>query len=146
MFATQVAFTVVINNYETLLYAGLDFGTVQQLLIQSGWTSVCPGGNLLNAFILDRVGGINLLIFGFLGTVTALVGACGTVVSYNKTGSRGTAAAAVFFLFWHITMFCVSVDATTYIYASEIFPLHYELEASVFQYPVFSWRPSSPSK
>ncbi|KAK5215196.1 hypothetical protein LTR99_011222 [Exophiala xenobiotica] len=52
----------------------------------------------------------------------ALVGACGTVVSYNKTGSRSTAAAAVFFLFWHITMFCVSVDATTYIYASEIFP------------------------
>ncbi|KAK5550757.1 hypothetical protein LTR46_011247 [Exophiala xenobiotica] len=122
MFAAQGTFTLVINNYGPILYAGLGFDTVKQLLIQAGWISVCPGGNLINAFIVDRFGRVNLLIFGFVGTVTALVGACGTVVSYNKTGSRGTAAAAVFFLFWHITMFCVSVDATTYIYASEIFP------------------------
>ncbi|KIW78380.1 hypothetical protein Z517_08215 [Fonsecaea pedrosoi CBS 271.37] len=123
MFAAQGTFTLVINNYGPILYKGLGFSTVDQLLIQAGWISVCPGGNVINALIVDKIGRTRLLMFGFAGTVTALVGACATVVVYNNHGqSRSVAAAAVFFLFWHIACFCVSVDATSYIYASELFP------------------------
>ncbi|KAK5527495.1 hypothetical protein LTR25_011138 [Vermiconidia calcicola] len=56
MFAAQGTFTLVINNYGPILHAGLGFDTVKQLLIQAGWISVCPGGNLINAFIVDRFG------------------------------------------------------------------------------------------
>ncbi|OQV11333.1 hypothetical protein CLAIMM_15186 [Cladophialophora immunda] len=123
MFAAQGTFTLVINNYGPILYKGLGFSTVDQLLIQAGWISVCPGGNLINALIVDRIGRTRLLMFGFAGTVSALVGACATVVVYNNNGqSRSVAGAAVFFLFWHIACFCVSVDATSYIYAAELFP------------------------
>lgn len=61
-------------------------------------------------------------MFGFAGDIVALIGECITVSVYNRTGSKEAASAAVFFLFLHITCFSLAVDATTYIYASEIFP------------------------
>jgi MFS family permease len=41
---------------------------------------------------------------------------------FQRTGDRGVAGAAVFFLFLHITFFSCCCDATSYIYAAEIFP------------------------
>jgi hypothetical protein len=38
------------------LYKSLGFGTVQQLLIQCGWITVCPFGNWINAIVVDKVG------------------------------------------------------------------------------------------
>lgn len=38
--------------------------------------------------------------------------------------SFGLSAGAIFFLFGHITFFSSCIDATTYIYTSEIFPNH----------------------
>lgn len=61
-------------------------------------------------------------VFGFAGCVVALVGECITVSLYQTTGSNSAASAAVFFLFLHIACFSSSVDATSYIYAAEIFP------------------------
>jgi hypothetical protein len=59
---------------------------------------------------------------GFVGTISALVGECITLSIYQRSGSRSAASAAVFFLFFHIACFSVTCDATSYIYASEIFP------------------------
>lgn len=61
-------------------------------------------------------------MFGFCGCVIALIGECITVDVFQRTGQRGAASAAVFFLFLHIGFFSSSVDATSYIYAAEIFP------------------------
>jgi hypothetical protein len=61
-------------------------------------------------------------VFGLAGCVVALIGECITVDIFQRTGHRGAASAAVFFLFLHIAFFSVSCDATSYIYASEIFP------------------------
>ncbi|OAL36712.1 hypothetical protein AYO20_04044 [Fonsecaea nubica] len=61
-------------------------------------------------------------IFGFSGTILALIGECITVSIFQRTGDRGVAGAAVFFLFLHITFFSCCCDATSYIYAAEIFP------------------------
>ena len=60
-------------------------------------------------------------MFGFAGSVVALIGECITVSIFQKTGHRSAVSAAVFFLFLHIGCFSSSVDATSYIYASEIF-------------------------
>lgn len=49
------------TDYGPSLYKSLGFGTVQQLLIQAGWITVCPFGNLINAFLVDRVGRVNMI-------------------------------------------------------------------------------------
>ena len=75
---------------------------MQQLLIQCGWITVCPFGNWLNALIVDRVGRVRLLLFGFGGCIVALIGECITVSIFQKNGDNRVASAAVFFLFLHI--------------------------------------------
>ena len=122
LFAAQGTATLVINNYGPYLYRSLGFNTVQQLVIQGGWISVCPFGNLFNALVVDKVGRCKLLIWGFAGCIVALVGECITVSQFQKSESTGMAGAAVFFLFLHIVFFSSTTDATTYIYAAEIFP------------------------
>ncbi|EHK42563.1 uncharacterized protein TrAtP1_002416 [Trichoderma atroviride] len=122
MFGCQGTGTLVINNYGPTLYKALGFTTVSQLLIQSGWVSICPFGNAINSVLVDRVGRTRLLVIGFVGVVTALIGECITVSIFQRTKSRGMAGAAVFFLFWHMVCFSSTSDATSYIYASEIFP------------------------
>ena len=59
---------------------------------------------------------------GLTGTVVALVGECITVALFNKSGDKSMAAAAVFFLFLHIGFYSSTMDATSYLYAAEIFP------------------------
>lgn len=122
LFAAQGTATLVINNYGPYLYRSLGFSTVQQLVIQGGWISVCPFGNLFNALVVDKVGRCKLLMWGFAGCIVALVGECITVSKFQQDESTGMAGAAVFFLFLHIVFFSSTTDATTYIYAAEIFP------------------------
>jgi hypothetical protein len=59
---------------------------------------------------------------GLSGCVLALVGECITVSIFQKNGDKGAAAGAVFFLFLHIAFYSTTMDATSYIYAAEIFP------------------------
>lgn len=61
-------------------------------------------------------------MFGFSGDVIALAGECAAVATYQKTGDPAAAKAAVFFLFLHIGFYGWTIDASTYIYATEIFP------------------------
>lgn len=63
-----------------------------------------------------------MLMFRFGGCIVALIGECIIVSIFQRTGHRNAASAAVFFLFLHIGRFSISVDATSYIYAFEIFP------------------------
>jgi MFS family permease len=109
-------------DYGPSLYASLGFDSVTQLIIQGGWITVCPVGNFINSLIVDKVGRTRLLMAGFVGTILALIGECVSLSYYNKTGSHAATSAAVFFLFLHIGFFSVTCDATSYIYASEIFP------------------------
>ena len=107
----------------------------------AGWISFAPVGNLLNAFVVDHFGRVRMLrefrhsqkfstlitdtssiVFGFTGCVVALTGECITVSKFQDTGHRSAAIGAVFFLYLHVAIFASTCDATTYIYASEIFP------------------------
>lgn len=44
-----------------MLYSGLGYGSTDQLLLQAGWISFAPIGNLFNALIIDKVGRVKLL-------------------------------------------------------------------------------------
>ena len=122
LFAGQGSATLVINNYGPSLYSSLGYSTVMQLILQGAWISVCPFGNIFNSIVVDKTGRTRLLAAGLAGCVLALVGECITVSIFQKTGDKKVAAAAVFFLFLHIGFYSSTTDATSYIYAAEIFP------------------------
>ncbi|KAK6364416.1 hypothetical protein LTS17_012181 [Exophiala oligosperma] len=122
LFGCQAAGTQVINNYGPSLYAGLGFGTTDTLLIQSGWITVVVFGNMINTVILDKFGRRPLFLFGFTSCVIALIGECISVARYQKTAGHSSAVAAVFFLFLEVAVFASTLDATSYVYPSEIFP------------------------
>lgn len=63
-----------------------------------------------------------LQVIGLSGCVISLIGEVITLSQFEANGDRGSASAAVFFLFLHVAFFASAIDATTYIYASEIFP------------------------
>jgi hypothetical protein len=48
-------------DYGTILYSGLGYGPTNQLLLQAGWISFAPVGNLFTALIVDKVGRVKLL-------------------------------------------------------------------------------------
>ncbi|OQV08812.1 hypothetical protein CLAIMM_13028 isoform 2 [Cladophialophora immunda] len=74
LFGAQGTATLVINNYGPSLYASLGFDTVNTLLIQAGWITVCPVGNWINALVVDKVGRTRLLskFPGVIGGLDAL--------------------------------------------------------------------------
>ncbi|RBQ71069.1 hypothetical protein FVER14953_20733 [Fusarium verticillioides] len=113
---------MVISNYGPMLYASLGYNTIQQLCLSAGWITICPFGNLFNALVVDKIGRVPMLIVGFVGTTLCLAGECITVAIFNKNGDPKVAAAAVFFLFFHLVCFSSTIDATSYIYSAEIFP------------------------
>lgn len=63
-----------------------------------------------------------IIVIGFTGCIIALIGECITVSIFSRTGESGAASAAVFFLFLHVAIFTCCCDATSYVYAAEIFP------------------------
>lgn len=77
---------------------------------------------MINSLLVDRVGRTRLLMAGYTGVVVALIGECISVSIFQRNSSEVAVDAAVFFLFFHMACFSSTCDATSYIYASEIFP------------------------
>ena len=65
-----------------------------------------------------------LTVIGFIGITCVLIGEVICLSLLETRESFGISAAAIFFLFGHIAFFSSCIDATTYIYASEIFPTY----------------------
>ena len=70
--------------------------------------------------ISDRI----QIVIGFTGITCVLIGEVVCLALLETRDSFGISAAAIFFLFGHIAFFSSCIDATTYIYASEIFPTY----------------------
>ncbi|KAJ9501185.1 hypothetical protein H2202_002979 [Exophiala xenobiotica] len=118
----QAAGTQVVNNYGPSLYAALGYDGTQTLLIQCCWITTVAIGNIINASIIDKLGRRPLLHFGFAACIIAMIGECVTVSTFQRSGSRPAASAAVFFLFLEVFCYASTLDATTYVYSSEVFP------------------------
>lgn len=63
-------------------------------------------------------------VIGFIGIVCVLIGESIVLSLLEKKSSFTLSAVAIFFLFGHIAFYSSCIDATTYIYAAEIFPTH----------------------
>ncbi|EXJ61686.1 hypothetical protein A1O7_02115 [Cladophialophora yegresii CBS 114405] len=122
MVAPQVTGTQIIYNYGSQLYKSLGFNTLEQLLLSCGWITFSPFGNWFNGLVVDKMGRVRMLLIGIIGCVLCLVGEAITLSQLEKGPNRAATNAAVFFLFLFVGFYASFIDATTYIYASEIFP------------------------
>ncbi|KAK4962430.1 hypothetical protein LTR10_000056 [Elasticomyces elasticus] len=124
LFAGQFTGTLVINNYGPTLYGSLGYAPADRLLLTAGWITEGLFANVLNAILLDRVGRKWLMTVGLAGCVVALVGECIMLALFEGTSNKAGQSAAVFFLYLHLAFYGSCLDASTYVFASEIWPTH----------------------
>ncbi|KAH9211650.1 hypothetical protein DL95DRAFT_305683 [Leptodontidium sp. 2 PMI_412] len=124
MFAAQSTGTLVINNYGVTLYSNVGYSGRVAIALTAGWVTVSILGNYITSLFVDRLGRVRFMIIGFTGITCVLIGEVICLALLETRTSFGISAAAIFFLFGHIAFFSSCIDATTYIYASEIFPTY----------------------
>ncbi|KAH8595049.1 general substrate transporter [Bisporella sp. PMI_857] len=126
---------LVTSNYQILLWNNLGlFGSIP-LLLYSLYTSWAAFLNWVSSMIVDRFGRRRLLIFGFVGCTCMLICFTAMVATFSETDNKVGNAFGVVFLFLFVTFYASCVDATSYVYCSEIFPTHMRAQgvaASIF--------------
>ncbi|KAK5225282.1 hypothetical protein LTR47_009535 [Exophiala xenobiotica] len=130
LFGAQCTATIVIANYGIILYTGLGYTAPTTLAFTAGWVSVAVAGNTITSLFVDRVGRVRFLLIGFCGCLLALVMEMWLLAVYQNSTNKAGQAAAVSFLYIHVGFYSVCVDATTYIYCTEIFPSHLRARGS----------------
>ncbi|KAL5610881.1 hypothetical protein FOBRF1_006998 [Fusarium oxysporum] len=121
MAIAQSSGVLVINNYQTVLYEGLGV-TGWKALLLSIYTSWAAFMNWINAILLDRIGQIKLMVIGMTGAAIAISCESAMVARFAGTDNAVGNGFGVLFLFLFITFFAGEMDASCYVYLSEIFP------------------------
>ncbi|KAF4963726.1 hypothetical protein FSARC_8274 [Fusarium sarcochroum] len=124
LLAGQLTGTTVINNYGPSLYSALGHGASDSLALSAGWLTEGLVCNAINALLLDYVGRKWLMTTGLIGCAISLLGVSVMVAVYGGTTNKGGNGAGVFFLYLHLTFYATCMDASTYVYGSEIWPTH----------------------
>ncbi|KAH7256032.1 general substrate transporter [Fusarium tricinctum] len=118
----QSSGVLVINNYQIVLYEGLGITGWKALLLLSIYTSWAAFMNWINAILLDRIGRIKLMVIGMTGAAIAISCESAMVARFAGTDNAIGNGFGVLFLFLFITFFAGGMDASCYVYLSEIFP------------------------
>ncbi|KAJ5988017.1 hypothetical protein N7481_003227 [Penicillium waksmanii] len=132
MFASESTGILVVYNYSVLLYQGLGFDNKISLLLSALYVSVACAGNYISSILVDRVGRVKLFLIGFSGCLISLIFETVMVARYTGSTNKAGLRAGVFFLFIYIFFYGCCVDATTYVYCSEIFPSHIRARGVAF--------------
>ncbi|RHZ62623.1 hypothetical protein CDV55_105347 [Aspergillus turcosus] len=132
MFASESTGILVVYNYSVLLYQGLGFDNKISLLLAALYVSVACAGNYVSSILVDRLGRVKLFLIGFSGCLVSLIFETVMVARYTGSTNEAGLRAGVFFLFLYITFYGCCVDATTYVYCSEIFPSHIRARGVAF--------------
>ncbi|KAK2748131.1 hypothetical protein FQN57_001255 [Myotisia sp. PD_48] len=124
MIGNQFTGVLIIANYGVLLYASLGMKTFMPLLLSALWVTASFPGNVFTAFFVDKLGRRFFLLTGLGGILFTLIMECWTQAVYLGTTNAAGQRAAVFFLFLFIFFWSTFLDATQFLYLSEIFPTH----------------------
>lgn len=124
MFGNQFTGALVIANYGVLLYQSLGMKTYMPLLLSALWTTSSLPGNFFTAVYIDKFGRRLFLLVGLTGILITLILEATMQALYLDSTNRAGQKAAVFFIFLFIFFWSFFVDATQYVYLSEIFPTH----------------------
>ncbi|KAK3672438.1 hypothetical protein LTR78_007745 [Recurvomyces mirabilis] len=112
----------VMTNYGVLIYASLGLTGFKPLLLNACWTTFTIIGNIWTALYVDRYGRKTFLLIGTCGVTTAMIFLCALTATYLGTTNTAGLNAAVFFVWFFILWWCFFIDATQYVYVSEIWP------------------------
>lgn len=124
MWGDQFLAVFVLANYGVLIYGYLGFSGAVPLLMNACWDSFTLIGNTWTALYVDRVGRRTCLLIGSTGCICCLIFEAALTAEYAGTTFKPGLRAAVFFVFFYIFWWCFFMDATQFVYLSEIFPNH----------------------
>lgn len=124
MWGDQFLGVFVLANYGVLIYASLGFTGHLPLLLNACWVTFTIIGNIWTAFFIDKYGRRRFLLIGSIGCTVSVIFLCALTARYFNTDNHAGLKAAVFFVFFYIFWWCFFMDATQYVYLSEIFPNH----------------------
>ncbi|KAL2824696.1 general substrate transporter [Aspergillus pseudoustus] len=113
---------LVVFNYQTLLYANLGVTGSIPLLLLALYNLIAAFFNLCNALALDRFGRIRIIATGMVGCAVVLSIYTALVAEYADTDNRVGNAFAILCLFLFAVFYGGCLDASSYVYVSEIFP------------------------
>lgn len=102
----------------------LGMKTFMPLLLSALWVTLSFPGNVFTAFFIDRIGRRIFLLTGLGGIIVSLICESALQAQYLGTSNEAGQRAAIFFIFLFIFFWSTFVDATQYLYLSEIFPTH----------------------
>lgn len=118
----------MIANYGVLLYTSLGMKTFMPLLLSALWVTSTFPGNVFTALMIDKLGRRTFMLIGLFGCMTANIFEAAFQAEYlggtNKAGQK----AAIFFIFLFVLFWSSFLDASQFLYLSEIFPMHIRAE------------------
>ncbi|KAK4942906.1 hypothetical protein LTR10_017482 [Elasticomyces elasticus] len=125
MWNNQFTGVLIIANYGVLLYVSLGMGGFMPLLLSSLWVTSTFPGNIFCAFFVERFGRRKFMLIGLSGILVSLVCEVALQAEFLGTTNKAGQNAAIFFIFLFITPFWSTfMDASQFLYVSEIFPTH----------------------
>ncbi|KAF2099240.1 MFS sugar transporter [Rhizodiscina lignyota] len=133
MWNNQFTGVLIIANYGVILYTSLGMTGFMPLLLSSLWVTSTFPGNIFCAFFVEKFGRRKFLLTGLCGILVALI--CETALQATYLGGTNRAGqnAAIFFIFLFITPFWSTfIDASQFLYVSEIFPTHIRAQGTAF--------------
>ncbi|KAK5746873.1 hypothetical protein LTR17_000503 [Elasticomyces elasticus] len=137
MFGDQFLGIFVMTNYGVLIYASLGLSGSTPLLLNACWTTFTIIGNTWTAFYVDKFGRRTFMLIGACGCVTAITFLCALSASFLGTNNQAGLNGAVFFIWFYIFWWCFFVDATQYVYVSEIWPNHLRSQGTALGLSMF---------
>ncbi|KAG1719299.1 general substrate transporter [Suillus lakei] len=131
-YSAQATGAMVVSNYMVNLYNDLSFSGALVMILGALYVTVATMANFLASFVMDYVGRVRLLIIGMIGCMITLSLECAMEAEYMGTDNRIGNSLGVFFIFCFIFFYAGGIDATSYVYCSEIFPTHIRSQGMAF--------------
>ncbi|OAP57937.1 hypothetical protein AYL99_08675 [Fonsecaea erecta] len=113
---------LVVFNYQTLLYANLGVTGSLPILLLSIYNLVAAFFNFVNSLILDRLGRKLVISVGIVGCIVVLSVYTALVAEFANSQNRVGNGFAILCLFLFAVFYGGALDASSYVYCTEIFP------------------------
>lgn len=98
------------------------------LMLSALWVTATFPGNVFTALMIDRWGRRTFMLIGLAGCAISNIFQAALQAEYLGTSNQAGQRAAVFFIFLFAIFWSSFLDASQYLYVSEIFPMHIRAE------------------
>jgi MFS family permease len=137
MWGNMFTGVLILANYGIILFGSLGMTGYMTLLLLALLVTASFPGNVVTALTIDRFGRRTFLLIGVSGILVSLIFECALEAEYLGSNNTAGHRAAVFFIYFFVLFWSTFVDATQYLYLSEIFPTHIRgqgVAAGMFSY------------